>query len=499
MNSVLDRRNQNYTLKYTLLGVLFGFLFPVIGTFLAIISEGMPLSSGFVYVQSTNVLLWIIDTAPIFLGGAAFLIGRKQDRLTEFNSSLAEKIKEKTISLEQEIKEGKEREKELIEMRRAAEMGVEIKDQFLSNISHEIRTLMNGVLGMIDLLAKQTKLDAKQLEYLSLMEYSAKNLLVIINDILDLSKANADKLELRNEDFSLYKLLDNLEATLLISASEKGIELRVSKDNEVPDRLFGDAVRLYQILMNLGNNAIKFTSEGKVDVDVKLLEEKADGFLVRFSVIDTGVGIPSNLKQDVFRQFTQVDDGISKRYGGTGLGLSIVQKLVELFDGKLELDSQVGRGSTFYVDLLLPGAKEETEAANGDVKKELSMDTRSSLKVILAEDNKINQVFAESALNRLGINVQVAENGKEVIALLRKNQFDLILMDIQMPEMDGLETTRYIRGNMDAPNKNIKIIAVTAAVMDREVQQCFDAGVNQYISKPFNPDDLMEKITELIG
>ena len=492
------RSHPNYTIQYTLWGILFGFLFPIMGTLIAIWSEQMDIWEGLQYVQSTNKLLWIIDTAPLFLGGAAFLIGKKQDRLSEFNTTLEERIMEKTTSLEKKIVEGKEREKELTEMRKAAEMGVEIKDQFLSNISHEIRTPMNGILGMVDLLLKQTEPSTKQVEYLSLMEYSAKNLLVIINDILDLSKANADKLELRNDNFSLDKLLDNLDGTLEISASNKGIALKISKDEDVPDRLYGDAVRLYQILMNLGSNAIKFTAEGQVELKVQLLDEDADGYSIRFAVIDTGIGIPKNLREHIFGKFTQVDDGISKEYAGTGLGLSIVQKLVELFGGNLEFRSEVNSGSTFYVDLKLPGAEQPTSKRNTVSRKDLPQEVRSGLRVILAEDNKINQVFAESALSRLGIGVEIAENGKEVLSLLENKTYDLILMDIQMPEMDGLEATRHIREKMKGPNNTIKIIAVTAAVMDREVQQCFDAGVNDYISKPFNPDDLLEKIASLI-
>jgi len=221
---------------------------------------------------------------------------------------------------------------------------------------------------------------------------------------------------------------------------------------------------------------------------------------LRFSVADTGIGIPYHLQGHIFGQFTQADDRISKRFGGTGLGLSIVQKLVEVFDGNLELDSQVDKGSTFHVDLFLLNSVTQSNTTEIDKKRlSLSKEQRAAMRVILAEDNPINQVFATSALNRLGINVEIAVNGKEVIDMLRKKEYDLILMDVQMPEMDGLEATRYIREYLTGPNKDVKIIAVTAAVMKREIDNCFAAGVNQYLSKPFNPDDLMDKITALMA
>ncbi|MEL7006283.1 MAG: response regulator, partial [Bacteroidota bacterium] len=292
---------------------------------------------------------------------------------------------------------------------------------------------------------------------------------------------------------------NNLEATLKISASEKDIFFKMSKEATIPDMHFGDPVRLYQILVNLGGNAIKFTSDGGVEIKVHLKEKRPEGNLLRFSVMDTGIGIPYHLQGHIFGQFTQADDRVSKRFGGTGLGLSIVQKLVEVFDGHLELDSQVDKGSTFHVDLLLLNSVKQSKADKERKKiTQLSEDQRAELKVILAEDNPINQVFAASALNRLGIKVEIAVNGKEVIDLLRKQDYDLILMDVQMPEMDGLETTRYIRKHFSGHNQKIKIIAVTAAVMKKEIDNCFAAGVDQYLSKPFNPDDLMEKITDLM-
>lgn len=489
---------------YLFAGILFGFMFPSIAILIVSYEQYDTISLTLIWeVQRVNHLIWIIDTAPFFLGLLAWIAGMKQDRIRKINSSLEVQIKKQTkgltatnSELKREIEERKKKEIELIEARREAEQGIVAKDQFLSNMSHEIRTPMNGILGMTDLLL-DTKLDETQEKYLSAIMYSAKSLLVIINEILDLSKINSEKLELERINFDIKEVFRSVENMFQFKASEKGIGLNITLDKKLPEKVSGDPVRFGQILLNVVGNAVKFTDQGGVDIWCNLVEENEHGYTLMVKVKDTGIGIsPENL-ENVFKDFSQANTSINRKYGGTGLGLPISRRLVELFGGTIEVESKENAGSTFKftIQLLTPLDEKIITPTNKDSTKNLD---KSKVKVLLVEDNQINQMVAVNFLKKRGFQSDTAYNGVEALQRMEEKEYDLVLMDVQMPEMDGLTATRHIRSNLNNPNKDVKIMAMTASVLKHEIDRCFEAGMDEYIPKPFDPDELYSKIVKLI-
>ena len=408
----------------------------------------------------------------------------------------------KTVGEVMVLKEGEEVKEQLHvseSKRKEAETSRKFKEQFLANMSHEIRTPMNAVVGITNLLLqKNPRYD--QLRYLNIIRQSADNLLVILNDILDLSKIEAGKMELEKKAFSLQNLLENIGSMMLIKAEEKNLELHINADNQLPEALVGDPARLSQILINLMGNAIKFTPSGTVSLNAKLAAKQGDTARVLFSVKDTGIGIATDKLAAIFDSFTQADSSINRKFGGTGLGLSISRQLIELMGGELKVTSKEGEGSDFYFTILFPLADEQEfgKTAKGTAKAEQLPDIQN-LRILLIEDNEFNQVVAIDTLEMHIKNVQitVAENGHKAIELLSRQPFDLLLMDIHMPEMDGYEATRHIRQQMAAPLKNIPIMAMTASATQAEIQKCFDCGMDEYISKPFEAAGLIQKIARL--
>lgn len=489
--------------RYLLFGVLFGLCFPIGATLALCAQQGIIDSNNIIKNQSENILLWIIDSAPFFLGMLAWLAGKKQQKINEINEGLGQKIEEQTLglswandALRHEIEERARREQDLIEAKEAAEAGIRSKDQFLSNMSHEIRTPMNGILGMTDILLN-TMLTEKQRKYLSAIDYSAKNLLVIINDILDLSKINAEKLEFEKVNFKIMDVVQSVENTLKFKADEKGIVFRIIVDKKIPDKMTGDPVRFSQILLNIAGNAVKFTERGEVAVYCQLVKKTDDGYKIGIEVKDTGIGIPKGKLSSIFENFTQANNRISSKFGGTGLGLPISKKLIELQGGELSVISEEGIGSTFSFTLQFGFPTAELEESEPEI-MEISEVAKSKIRILLAEDNQINQLVAQSFLNRYGFKTDVAENGKEAIQKVIDNDYSLILMDVQMPEMDGLEATRYIRTQLKSPKCDVKIMAMTASVLKKEIDKCFEAGMDAYIPKPFDPKVLYEKIVSLV-
>ncbi len=491
--------------RYLIYGVLFGGLFPILATLIVCYQEFGNLSiQNVVTIQSENLLIWIINTAPLFLGLFAFKAGFAQQKINEINANLEQKVQEQTAGIAQineqlrnEINERKLKEIELVEAMEAAKQGVLSKDQFLSNMSHEIRTPMNGIIGMTDILLN-TSLTKNQRKYLSAIDYSAKNLHVIINDILDLSKINAEKLELEKLNFKIRDIMDSVYKTLKIKVDEKAIKLNFKIDDRIPKKLAGDPVRINQILLNIVGNAVKFTEKGSVTVSCKLRNQTEQNFELYFEVIDTGIGIEKENIQGVFESFSQANSGITRKFGGTGLGLPISKKLIELYGGELQLESEYGKGTTFSFSLNLGVPIAESKSANIRETIKVSDEEKAKIKILLAEDNKINQLVAKRFLDRFGFQLDIANDGKEAIQMVTDNKYDLILMDIQMPELDGLEATRFIRTNMNSGhNKGIKIMAMTASVLKKEIDRCFEAGMDDYIPKPFDPDELYEKIVTL--
>ncbi|MCO6500018.1 MAG: response regulator [Vicingus serpentipes] len=384
------------------------------------------------------------------------------------------------------------KQEELIEEKQVAEKARELQSQFLSNMSHEIRTPMNGILGMARLLQK-TKQTKEQEKYINAIYTSADNLMVIINDILDFSKIEAGKVVLEEISFNIRERFKVLHDILILKANEKGISLDFSIEENVPDWLIGDPVRLNQIILNLTSNAVKFTKKGVVKVNVKALAEKGEKIKLRCTVKDTGMGIPKDKLHNIFSSFTQASSATTREYGGTGLGLTISKQLVEIQGGKIFVESEEGKGSTFgfSIEYLIDTTNKNNIIQKPILKDKGASSSLNNLKVLLVEDHEINQMLAITVLEGWDFKVDLAVNGKEAVEKVADGQYDIVLMDIHMPIMDGYEATRNIREEL---NSNIPIIAMTASALIGDNQKCFDAGMNDYISKPFDTKLILEKI-----
>ena len=382
--------------------------------------------------------------------------------------------------------------KQLATAKEKAEESEQIKKQFLANMSHEIRTPMNAVLGMTN-LTLDTSLSKKQKNYLEAIKHSSENLLIIINDILDLSKLEAGKMELESIPFRINEQIDLVYDTLRFKAEEKGLNFSTSVNEDVPEYLIGDPARLMQVLINLGGNAIKFTEKGRVEIVVDLKEGTKSTLL--FRVIDTGIGIQTNKFDILFNAFQQADTSIARKYGGTGLGLAISRTIVELQNGRLNFKSESGKGSEFFFTIPYEVANAE-QIEEIRLKKQSDTSTLCGIKILLAEDNEYNSIVVNDTLENLISDVKIdhAVNGKIAVDLLADNQYDIVLMDVHMPEMDGLEATKYIRNNLNSSKKDIPIIALTASVLAADINKCLEAGMDDSIPKPFKRKELIETL-----
>ncbi len=392
------------------------------------------------------------------------------------------------IGLHFDINEVRRLQHDLLSAKDAAEAANRSKSEFLANMSHEIRTPLNAVMGMVNLIADMD-LTEKQNDYLATIDSSAKSLLNILNDVLDLSKIEAGKLTMERIDFSLAGLVKNLTNMFQHVAEEKRIKFDVSIDETVPTALIGDPLRLKQVLINLVNNAMKFTDEGSVEVFVSLKSLKGSKVALKFDIIDTGIGIDKGQCDTLFESFTQADSSTTRRYGGTGLGLSISKRLVEMMNGSIYVESKLGEGSTFSFssEFLLGGT---VDMQTNDKNCVNSFDL-SSTKILLVEDSEINQLIMRELLEARGVTVSCALNGQEAVDLMLTDDFDLILMDIHMPVLDGYEATteiRRLRGN------RIPIIALTANAMVDDIEKCRNVGMNDHISKPVDVSVLLSTI-----
>lgn len=369
------------------------------------------------------------------------------------------------------------------------------KSEFLATMSHEIRTPMNAILGMTHLL-KQDSPRRDQVEPINILDFSGKTLLSLIDDILDFSKIEAGKIEFESIEFELDKLVNVIMESFRATAKNKGIKLQAKVDQNVPNLLVGDPARLTQILNNLVSNALKFTEEGAVKLSVKELEDKDDLLRLQFSISDTGIGIEKERVNKIFDSFTQASHTTKRIFGGTGLGLTISKQLVKLQGGDISVQSELKKGSTFFVELEFKKGVEE-EAKLQLVKESGDSNSLSGLRILLAEDNLVNQKVMIRFLERWDAQMEVVDNGFEAVEALKRGSFDVILMDLQMPEMDGYEATEVIRKLDDPYKRKIPIIALTAAALREVREKVYAAGMNAFITKPFNPSELKQKLSEL--
>ncbi len=381
----------------------------------------------------------------------------------------------------------------LQEARERAEKSEKIMEQFLANMSHEIRTPMNAVIGMTHLLLN-TPVNSDQEKYLNTIKYASDNLLVIINDILDLSKIEAGRFMFEEIPFRMSKVTEGVLDTLKLKAREKSIDLQLDYDKNIPDLLIGDPVRLNQILLNLMNNAVKFTEKGYVKLTVSVTQLQENRVEIGFEVKDTGIGIPENKLGQIFDSFMQADTETSRKFGGTGLGLTISKQLVKLLDGELVASSKEGIGSIFSFRLKYYISEDESTQQPAAPDLDSFLEKIRQMRILVVEDNSFNQEVARETLQGKVQQITIAANGKEAIDILEKESFDLVLMDIKMPVMDGFQATQHIREKTEAPVNRIPIIAITAHASRTEREKCLSFGMNDYITKPFVPSLLLEKI-----
>ncbi len=389
-----------------------------------------------------------------------------------------------------DINAQKNLEAELRNERVKALEALEIRKSIMANVSHELRTPLNAIVGMSSLL-KETPLNPEQSEYVDTLNNSSNGLLTLINDILDISKIESGALVMEKTTFSLHQSIHTLRKTLNVKAQEKGIKLRLITDSDLHGYHIGDPTRLNQVVTNLVGNAIKFTSKGSVDIIVELVEDLKTDQVIRISIRDTGIGIPEQSMKSIFQKFSQADLSTTRQFGGTGLGLNIASEIVQLMGSEIKLSSQLGSGSTFSFTITLPKA----DAPEQDVPQVPQNKSLEGYRILLVDDNNVNLFLAQIILKKWQAQVTTATNGEEALKAMHNSKFDLVLMDLQMPILDGFEATRIVREEL----KDLTpIIAFTANALNSEKDMCLSIGMNDYLTKPIQPDQLFLAILRIL-
>ncbi len=420
---------------------------------------------------------------------------RLVEELKEANENLEEKVRQRTRTIE-------EQKQALEEQSLMLQKYAKQQEQFLADTSHEIRTPMNAILGFTKLLLKGELTD-KQKQYIQNIETSAENLLVIVNDILDLSQIEHGKLNIERIPFDLKDSIQKAFNTMTEKASQKAIDFQIHLDDKLPKVVMGDPVRLNQIIINLLGNALKFTEKGKVELIVKRCkskEETPDLSAILLQIKDTGIGISKEKQDRIFDKFTQSDADIFRRFGGSGLGLAITKKLVNLLKGAISVDSEIGKGTTFSLMFQFEEVDKLRLLKRQSKAKEVSHEELRGLHVLVVDDNQLNKVMAVEMLKSLNLpmKIETAHNGSHAIELIGEKNYDIVLMDLRMPDISGMEATKFIRQELPEPFKSVPIIACTANASKSEEKKCLEMGMNDYLSKPFMPEQLFEKISTLI-
>ena len=477
--------------RYALIGACLGICFPVFSTWFHLHVHGLGLSlSNIALAQAREPLLWVIDATPFLLGLFAYYAGRYQDQSGIRNQHLEKDVTQRSQELDQA-------HYDLKVARNLAKSASGTRTEFLANVNHELRTPMNMIMGLTD-LALKTDLNDEQREYLNLIASSSDALLRLVEDILDVSRIEQGMIDLRPSVFRLRTNVADIVAQLMMRAENKGLELTHAVDHRIPDLLVGDWHRIRQIIVNLVENAIKFTEEGGISLAVDTSRTQAEDLVLQFSVSDTGIGIPKDKQALVFDVFGQVEHSISRRHSGLGLGLAISSRLAGLLGGTLWVESEPGRGSTFRFTAEVTRGSGEAFRVRSPSEESGFKPPLRHLRVLVAEDDVDNQLLVTRMLEHQGHQVQVANNGYEAVEAIQSIEFDLALMDVQMPEMDGLEATAKIREHEKQTGLHLPIVAVTAHAMPEFVEKCLAAGMDAYVSKPIRSAALFEAMEDAV-